>query len=95
MNFGTGYSSLTHLKRFPIDDLKIDRSFVSGVPLDTEDSAIARAILALARSLGLTPIAEGVETTVQRQFLLDEGCHDMQGYLYGRPMPPQDLRLIA
>ena len=91
-DFGTGYSSLNHLKRFPIDDLKIDRAFVSGVPVDVEDAAIARAILALARSLGLTPIAEGVETPMQREFLLREGCYDMQGYLYGRPMPAAELR---
>ena len=94
-DFGTGYSSLSHLKRFPIDDLKIDRAFVRGVPGDAEDAAITRAILALARSLGLTPIAEGVETERQREFLLREGCTDMQGYLYGRPVREEELRLPA
>jgi len=81
-DFGTGYSSLAYLKRFPIDKLKIDRSFVQGLPGDDSDCAIVVAILQMAGALGMKVIAEGVETEGQRRFLFDSGCHQFQGYLY-------------
>jgi EAL domain-containing protein (putative c-di-GMP-specific phosphodiesterase class I) len=86
-DFGVGYSSLTHLKRFPIDTLKVDRSFIRDLPADTEDKAITEAIIAMGKSLNLTVVAEGVETQEQQSFLQEHACDEMQGYFFSKPIP--------
>src|SRR5271169_6380367 len=90
-DFGTGYSSMSLMKQFPIDTIKIDRSFVRDLPEDCQDQAIAQAIISMGKALGMTIVAEGVETPEQHTFLRHHGCDEMQGYLFSKPLPSQQM----
>jgi EAL domain-containing protein (putative c-di-GMP-specific phosphodiesterase class I) len=90
-DFGTGYSSFSYLKHFPLDALKIDRSFVRELTTSPDDAAITTAIIAMAHALGLEVVGEGVETEAQRVVLRDQGCDAMQGYLFSRPVAADEL----
>jgi len=91
-DFGTGYSSLMYLKKFPIDTVKVDRSFVMDIPVSEDDMAITSAVIAMAHQLKMSVVAEGVETHAQRDFLVEHDCEYAQGYLFGKPLPMDKIR---
>src|ERR1700753_1598825 len=93
-DFGTGYSSLSYLRRLPLDVLKIDRSFVQGIGKSAEDDAIVQAIISMARSLGLSVTAEGIETSEQARLLREWSCETGQGYLFARPLAAEDFTAL-
>jgi EAL domain-containing protein (putative c-di-GMP-specific phosphodiesterase class I) len=94
-DFGTGYSSMSMMKRFPIDTIKIDRSFVRDLPTNSEDKAIAQAIIGMGKALGLTIVAEGVETAEQNEFLRMNACDEIQGYLFSKPVPADKIAALV
>jgi EAL domain-containing protein (putative c-di-GMP-specific phosphodiesterase class I) len=93
-DFGTGYSSLSYLQRFPFDKIKIDRSFIKGMADGVGSLNIVRAVAALANGLGMTTTAEGVETQEQRDAVQSEGCTEMQGFLFSKPLPASEIERL-
>ena len=94
-DFGTGYSCLRSIKSLPIERIKIDRAFINGIPQNTDDAALAEAMIAMARTLGLKVTAEGVETAAQRDFLRAQGCSELQGFLFSKPVPTEQLFAVT
>jgi EAL domain-containing protein (putative c-di-GMP-specific phosphodiesterase class I) len=94
-DFGTGYSSLARIRDMPVDVLKIDRSFVSGVDVDPQNQSIVSAFIELARGLGLTVLAEGIETEGELSFLLERGCVMGQGFYFSKPVPPEEIIALS
>ncbi len=93
-DFGTGYSSLSYLKQLPLDELKIDRSFIAGIRSETDDAPIVTAIIAMAHSLGMRVVMEGIETQHQLKFSRDRGCDEYQGFLFSQPIPSAEFEAL-
>ena len=94
-DFGTGYSALSYLTRYPISQIKIDRSFISDIPLDMEKSELVKVLIQISKVLHLDIVAEGIETEEQAKYLYANGCYTVQGFLYGKPMPHAEFEYLV